>query len=187
MVITIIIWVFWLHQDMRFLFLRRTISLAWYEYRKLIWFRVSNQSAPHNTVSVRGLTPEWLIAWSTIHSRKTREAGSTIINSYSSRTCRIWADIYNQRGRNQLISGKSEKNNCFSKFSSNSLDFFGWNLLKLWHFLYRRRREKIFLTSTISAQEIRHQFFLIWSNLTIMAHIMGLGNQSESWKIIILS
>ena len=25
----------------------------------------------------------------------------------------------------QLISGKSEKNNCFSKFSSNSLDFYG--------------------------------------------------------------
>ena len=25
----------------------------------------------------------------------------------------------------QLISGKSEKNNCFSKFSSNSLDFVG--------------------------------------------------------------
>jgi len=44
----------------------------------------------------------------------------------------------------QLISGKSEKNNCFSKFSSNSLDFFGWNLLKSWHFLHRRRREKIF-------------------------------------------
>ena len=44
----------------------------------------------------------------------------------------------------RLISGKSEKNNCFSKFSSNSLDFFGWNFLKLWHFLYRRRREKIF-------------------------------------------
>ena len=47
-------------------------------------------------------------------------------------------------GYYQLISGKSEKNNCFSKFSSNSLDFFGWNLLKSWHFLYRRRREKIF-------------------------------------------
>ena len=47
---------------------------------------------------------------------------------------------------------------------------------------------KIFFpTSKISAQEICHQFFLIWSNLTIMAHIMGLGNQSESWKIIILS
>ena len=47
--------------------------------------------------------------------------------------------------------------------------------------------KKFFPTSKISAQEIRHQFFLIWSNLTIMAHIMGLGNQSESWKIIIMS
>ena len=47
--------------------------------------------------------------------------------------------------------------------------------------------KKIFPTSKISAQGIRHQFFLIWPNLTIMAHIMGLGNQSESWKIIILS
>ena len=47
--------------------------------------------------------------------------------------------------------------------------------------------KNFFPTSKISAQEIRHQFFLIWSNLTIMAHIMGLGNQSESWKIIILS
>ena len=28
-------------------------------------------------------------------------------------------------GYYQLISGKSEKNNCFSKFSSNSLNFFG--------------------------------------------------------------
>ena len=28
-------------------------------------------------------------------------------------------------GYYQLISGKSEKNNCFSKFSSNSLAFFG--------------------------------------------------------------
>ena len=47
--------------------------------------------------------------------------------------------------------------------------------------------KKFFPTSKISAQEIHHQFFLIWSNLMIMAHIMGLGNQSESWKIIILS
>ena len=47
--------------------------------------------------------------------------------------------------------------------------------------------KKIFPTSKISTQGIHHQFFLIWSNLTIMAHIMGLGNQSESWKIIILS
>ena len=28
-------------------------------------------------------------------------------------------------GYYQLISGKFEKNNCFSEFSSNSLDFFG--------------------------------------------------------------
>ena len=28
-------------------------------------------------------------------------------------------------GYYQLVSGKSEKNNCFSKISSNSLDFFG--------------------------------------------------------------
>ena len=47
--------------------------------------------------------------------------------------------------------------------------------------------KKFFPTSKISAQEIRHQFFHIWSNLMIMAHMMGLGNQSESWKIIILS
>ena len=40
--------------------------------------------------------------------------------------------------------------------------------------------KKFFPTSKVSAQEIRHQFFLIWSNLMIMAHIMGLGNQSES-------
>ena len=47
--------------------------------------------------------------------------------------------------------------------------------------------KKYFPTSKISAQEIRHQYFLICSNLTIMAHIMGLGHQSESWKITILS
>ena len=82
-------------------------------------------------------------------------------------------------GYYQLISGKSEKNNCFSKFSSNSLDFF--------IFFTDDAAKKFFPTSKISAQEIRHQFFLIWSNLTIMAHIMGLGNQSESWKIVILS
>ena len=33
--------------------------------------------------------------------------------------------------------------------------------------------KKFFPTSKISAQEIRHQFFLIWSTLTIMAHIMA--------------
>ena len=47
--------------------------------------------------------------------------------------------------------------------------------------------KQFFPAFKISAQEIRHQFFLIWSNLTIMAHMMGLGNQSETWKIIIMS
>ena len=87
-------------------------------------------------------------------------------------------------GYYQLISCKFERNNCFSKFSSNSLDVFGRNLLKSCHLPTTPRKNP---TSKISAQEICHQFFLIWSNLTIMAHIMGLGNQSESWKIIILS
>ena len=68
----------------------------------------------------------------------------------------------------------------------------------LFHFFFQRylcgnifstedAAKNVFPTSKISAQEIRHKFFLIWSTLTIMAHIMGLGNQSESWKIIILS
>ena len=86
----------------------------------------------------------------------------------------------------QLISGKSEKNNCFSKFSSNFLIFSGENSSNRDTFFTEDGAKKIFPTSKISAQEIRHQFFLIWSNSTIMAHIMGLGNQSESLKIIIL-
>ena len=85
-------------------------------------------------------------------------------------------------GYYQLISGKSEKNNCFSKFSSNSLDFFGWNLLKWWHFFTDDATKKIFPTSNISEQEIRHQFFLIWSNLTIMAHIMAEGTDQKAGK-----
>ena len=90
-------------------------------------------------------------------------------------------------GYYQLISGKSEKNNCFSKFSSNSLDFFGWNLLKSWHFLYRPRREKIFSGLQNISTRNSPSVFLLWSNLTTTVHIMGLGNQSESWKVIILS
>ena len=35
--------------------------------------------------------------------------------------------------------------------------------------------------------KFQHKIFLIWSNLMIMAHIVDLGNQSKSWKIIILS
>ena len=66
-----------------------------------------------------------------------------------------------------------------------------WFICDQWTFLFKSEIEdaekNFFPISKISAQEIRHQIFLIWSNLTIMAHIMGLGNQSESWKIIILS
>ena len=90
-------------------------------------------------------------------------------------------------GYYQLISDKFEKNNCFSKFSSNSLDFSGETSSNRDIFFTEDAAKKFFPTSKILAQEICHQFFLIWSNLTIMAHIMGLRNQSESWKIIILS
>ena len=41
----------------------------------------------------------------------------------------ITTEAVGRVGYYQLISGKFEKNNCFTKFSSNSLDFFGWNLL----------------------------------------------------------
>ena len=37
----------------------------------------------------------------------------------------ITNEVVGRVGYYQLISGKSEKNNCFSKFSSNSLDFSG--------------------------------------------------------------
>ena len=82
-----------------------------------------------------------------------------IINSYSSRTRRIWADIYKQQGRRPswlssahirqelvIISScpASPRRITVLVNSSNSLDFFRWNLLKSWHFLYWRRRENIF-------------------------------------------
>ena len=90
-------------------------------------------------------------------------------------------------GYYQLVSGKSEKNNRFSKFQAILLVFSGEIFSNRDIFSNEDPAKKFFPTSKISAQEIRHQFFLIWSNLTIMAQIMGLGNQSEGWKIIILS
>ena len=80
-------------------------------------------------------------------------------------------------------------NNCFSRFSSNSLQLISpvETSSNRDIFFTDDAAKNFFPTSKISAQKIRHQFFLIWSNLTIMAYIMGLGNQSESWKIIILS
>ena len=47
--------------------------------------------------------------------------------------------------------------------------------------------QKIFPTSKISAREIRHQFFLIWSNLTIMAHIISKKKKTtgEYWHEVV--
>ena len=105
-----------------------------------------------------------------------------IFNSYSSRTRRISADIYNSsypaspRRITVLVNFQAILLISSGETSSNH-DIFSTDAAA----------KKLFQTSKISAQEIHHQFFLIWSNLTIMAHIMGLENQSESWKIIILS
>ena len=108
-----------------------------------------------------------------------------IINSYSSRTRRIWADIYNQRGRRRISSypASPRRITILVNFQAILLIFSGETSSNRDIFSTEDAAKKIFPTSKISA----HQFFFIWSNLTIMAHIMGLGNQSESWKIIILS
>ena len=113
-----------------------------------------------------------------------------VINSYSSRTRRIWADIYNQRGRRPswLLSAHIRQvRTVLVNFQAILLIFSGETSSNRDIFFAEDAAKNFFPISKISAQEIRHQFFLIWSNLTIMAHIMGLGNQSENWKIIILS
>ena len=90
------------------------------------------------------------------------------INSYSSRTRQIWADIYNQRGRvgyYQLISGKSEKNNCFSKFSSSPITgnchskFFPTSSNRDIYFTDDTAK-KFFRTFKISAQKFAIRFSL---------------------------
>ena len=102
--------------------------------------------------------------------------GALVFNSYSSRTRQICADIYITNEAAVLVNFQAILLIFLGETSSNRDLFFTEDAAK-----------NFFPISKISAQEIRHQFFLIWSNLTIMAHIMGLGNQSESWKIIILS
>ena len=105
-----------------------------------------------------------------------------IINSYSSRTRRIWADIYNQRGRRPswLLSGHIRQ--VREEYITVLVNFQAILLISSGEtsnrdiFFTDDAANKFFPTSKISAQEIRHQFFLIWSNLMIMAHIMGLGN-----------
>ena len=96
----------------------------------------------------------------------TNEAELVIISSYPASPRRITV-LVNFQAIFLIFSGETSSN-CNIFFTEDAAN-------------------KFFPTFKISAQEIRHQFFLIWSNLTIMAHIMGLGNQSESWKIIILS
>ena len=76
----------------------------------------------------------------------------------------ITNEVVGRVGYYQLISGKSEKNNCFSKFSSNSPDFFGETSSNRDIFFTEDAAKNFFPTSKISAQEIRHRFFLIWSN-----------------------
>ena len=90
-------------------------------------------------------------------------------------------------GYYQLISGKSERITVSVNFQAILFFFSGETSSNRDIFFTEDAAKKKISTSKISVQEIRHQFFLVWSNLTIMAHIMGLGNQSESWKIIILS
>ena len=85
---------------------------------------------------------------------------SHIINSYSLRTRRKWADIYitnaavGRVGYYQLISGKSEKKNCFSKFSTILLISSGETSSNCDIFFTEDAAKKIFPTSKISAQEI---------------------------------
>ena len=74
-----------------------------------------------------------------------------IFNSYSSRTRRIWADLYNQRGRRpswllsaHIYPASPRRITVLVNFQAILLIFLRWNLLNLWLFLYRRRREKIF-------------------------------------------
>ena len=58
-------------------------------------------------------------------------------------------------GYYHLICGKSEKNNCFSKFSSNSLDFIGWKLrYRLLESCYTRQRFSVILEAVVSSAAI---------------------------------
>ena len=96
-------------------------------------------------------------------------------------------DIYNQRGRISSYPASPRRITVIVNFQAILLIFLGETSSNRNIFFTEDAAKNFFPTSKISAQEIRHQFFLIWSNLTIMAHIMGLRSQSESWKIIILS
>ena len=98
--------------------------------------------------------------------KNSRLCTNPVISSYSASLRRITVLVNFQAIH--LISSCETSSNCDIFFTDDAA-------------------KKIFPTSKISEQEICHQFFLIRSNFTIMAHMMGLGNQSESWKIIIMS
>ena len=110
------------------------------------------------------------------------------IHIYSSRTCRIWADIYNQRGRrlNSVIARISSypvsprRITVLVNFQAILLISSGENFANRDIFFTDDAAKKFFPTSKISAQEIRHQFFHIWSNLTI---IRKLENHYHELKI----
>ena len=124
-------------------------------------------------------------------SRATRTSYLTVIlrGRAGYELIHITNETVGRVGYYQLISGKSSypASPVLVNFQAILLISSGETSSNRDIFFTDDAAKKNFPTSKISAQEIRHQFFLIWSNLTIMAHIMGSGNQSESWKIIILS
>ena len=85
-------------------------------------------------------------AWQKATAVSCQKTHSTIrweCNSYPPKRAKVMSSIWTNR---VIISSypASPRRITVLKFSSNSLDFFGWNLLKSWPFLYRRRREKLF-------------------------------------------
>ena len=91
-----------------------------------------------------------------------------IFNSYSSRTRRIWADIYNQRGRRPelvIISSypaSPRRITVLVNFQAILLISSGETSSNRDIFFSEDAAKRFFPTSKISTQEIRHQFFLIW-------------------------
>ena len=78
-------------------------------------------------------------------------------------------------GYYQLKSCASSKNNCLVNFQVILMISSGETSANRDVFFTEDAAKNFFPTSKISAQEICNLFFLIWSNLTIMAHIIGLG------------
>ena len=73
------------------------------------------------------------------HSLNRREQVDFCNDSYSSRTRRIWADIYNQRGGRPswLLSAHIRQvlDDCFHSVEANNLFVYGFFQMALWSFL----------------------------------------------------